>query len=121
MKSIKAIIVKATSSIASVIKRTPGKSVFPHLNRKEVTEVILSTWCVEFLRARRYGSFHIGQTVVISILMVGVRLIISETNRRQPNASVDKRIVVSDWRPSMGKGNSDRTSRPNYQTRFDQF
>ena len=59
-----------------------------HLRKSEVAEAMIATWCIEFLRVRRLGGFHVVEIVVISALMLGVRTIVKEAGRRRDSGKV---------------------------------
>lgn len=59
------------------------KSWFSRLGNAEVAEALIATWCVEFLRVRRLGGFHVVEIVVISALMLGLKAIVAEAGRRR--------------------------------------
>ena len=62
---------------------TTVRTTFSRLKSSEVAEALIATWCIEFLRMRRMGGFNVVELVVISILMIGVRTIITEASRRK--------------------------------------
>jgi hypothetical protein len=58
-------------------------SMLSRLKKSEVAEALIATWCVEFLRVRKVGGFNVVEIVVISVLMLGVKTIITEASRRR--------------------------------------
>ena len=70
------------------------------LKTSEVAEALIATWCVEFLRVRKIGGLNVVQIVTISVLMLGVKTIITEASRRRYGGK-DKSTVVSNRTTSV--------------------
>jgi hypothetical protein len=89
MKNMHARIAGAVQSTGSMFKGlfTRAAASLAHLKKSEVAEAMIATWCVEFLRVRRFGGFHVVEIVVISVLMLGVKTIVSEASKRKRNAT----------------------------------
>jgi hypothetical protein len=54
---------------------------FSHLKKAEVAEALIATWCIEYLRVRKIGGYHVIEIVVISVLMLGVKTIVSRRSK----------------------------------------
>ena len=90
---------KLVGAIAKLVSKlssggTLVKTTFSHLKSNEVAEALIATWCIEFLRMRKFGGFNVIQLVAISLLMLGVRTIITEARRRK-NGGHTRTVVVS--------------------------
>ena len=85
MKSIHAMIAGVRANTGSQLKAlaTQAKTTFSRLSNSDVAEAMIATWCVEFLRVRRFGGFHVVEIVVISVLMVGLKYMVTEASRRK--------------------------------------
>ena len=57
------------------------------MKKSEVAEALIATWCIEFLRVRKVGGFHVVEIIVISALMIGVKAIVVEASKRKDNAN----------------------------------
>lgn len=79
-----------------------AKNVFSHLKKEEVAETLLATWCVEYLRVRRLGGFHVVEIIAVSILMLGIRAIVTEASKRRNNGNKRRTYVVSTGDSQMG-------------------
>lgn len=103
MSRIRATFVTALAGTGSTLRTasTRVKQTFSHLKSSEVAEALIATWCVEFLRVRRFGGFNVAQIMTISILMLIVKQIILEASRRNGNG--EARVVVSDWHTSVAR------------------
>ena len=77
------------------------KRVFSNLKSSEVAEALIATWCVEYLRVRRLGGFNVVEIVAISLLMLSVKAIVMEANRRR-YSDKDRTFVMSTRRTQMG-------------------
>jgi hypothetical protein len=59
------------------------RKILSNLKSSEVAEALIATWCVEYLRVRRLGGFNVVEIIAISVLMLSVKAIIMEANRRR--------------------------------------
>jgi hypothetical protein len=96
IKPTLAKLAKAEVSIGSGLSAlsTRVKSMFTHVSSSEVAEALIATWCIEFLRVRRLGKFNVVEIMVISVLMLGVKTIITEAGRRRYSEQ-NRTIVMS--------------------------
>lgn len=78
---------------------TVVKTAAIKVNKSELAEVIIATWCVEFLRTRRLTGLPVAAIVGISALTVMIKLVAVGTSRGRDG---DETFVVSDWHASMG-------------------
>jgi hypothetical protein len=85
MKFIHARIAKVGVSTGLKLKSltTQAKTTFSQLSNSDIAEAMIATWCVEFLRVRRFGGFHVVEIMVISVLMVGLKYMVTEASRRR--------------------------------------
>jgi hypothetical protein len=97
MQNIRAIAAKVVASTGSRLGsvNTRVKTTLSHLKSSEVAEALIATWCIEFLRVRRVGGFHVAQVITISLLMLIIKAIILEAGRR--NNGNHKKVIVSGW------------------------
>ena len=102
MSRIHAGVVGARSILGSKLKSlgTRASTTFAHVRKSEVAEALIATWCIEFLRVRKIGGLNVVQIVTISILMLGVKTIITEASRRRYGGK-DKTLVMSNRYTSM--------------------
>lgn len=77
------------------------KKFFSGLRSEEVAEALIATFCVEFLRVRRLGGFNVVEIVAISALMLSLRAVVLEANRRRFNEK-DRTFVVSRRNTQVG-------------------
>lgn len=59
------------------------KSAVTNVAKSDVAETMIATWCIEFLRVRKVGGLNVVQVIVISALMLGVKTILKEADRRK--------------------------------------
>ena len=78
------------------------KRVLSNLKSSEVAEALIATWCVEYLRVRRLGGFNVVEIVAISLLMLSVKAIVLEANRRRYNDKA-RTFVMSTGSTRMGR------------------
>ena len=90
------------------------KRVLSNLKSSEVAEALVATWCIEYLRVRRLGGFNVVEIMAISILMLGVKAIIMETNRRRYNDK-SRTFVMSTEHTQMGKSRVNNYSANSYR------
>lgn len=108
-------LVEVGAKLASKLSSLGGtvKTTFTNLRKDEIAEALIATWCVEFLRMRRLGSFNVVEIIVVSVLMLGVRTIINEAARRKHGGTTQKSVVVSDRITQVGqmefRGNRTKT------------
>jgi hypothetical protein len=102
MSRIHAGAVEAASTLASRLRNlgTRASTTFAYVKKSEVAEALIATWCIEFLRVRKIGGLNVVQIVTISILMLGVKTIITEASRRR-HGGKDKSIIMSNRFTSM--------------------
>ena len=86
-----------------------AKIFVKNISTSEVAEALIATWCVEFLRARKFGGFNTIQVIAISVLMLGVKTIVQETGRRR-YSDKDRAFVMSDKTTQMGTMGSYRNT-----------
>lgn len=72
---------KFLGKIASTLRGLPR--IFSKINKSEVAEALIATWCIEFLRVRKIGGFNVIEIVVISAVMLGVKAMVIEASRRR--------------------------------------
>lgn len=98
-------LVEVGAKLASKLSNLGGtvRTTLRGLKKDEIAEALIATWCVEFLRMRRLGSFNVVEIVVISVLMLGVRTIINEAARRRNGGVTKKSVVVSDRITQVGQ------------------
>ena len=103
---------------------TQVKTTFSHLKKSEVAEALIATWCIEFLRVRKLGGFHVVEIVLISVLMLGVKTIVTEAGRRKHNVKTRSYPMSSKatyMEPVAVKRNrvgaSNRSRRPRFDRR----
>jgi hypothetical protein len=82
--------------------RTKLKTILSNLQSSEVAEALVATWCIEYLRVRRLGGFNVVEIMAISALMLGVKAIVMEANRRKYNGK-GRTVVVSRRNTQMGE------------------
>ncbi len=101
MKSIHARIAGVRANTGSQLKglAIQAKTTFSRLSNSDVAEAMIATWCVEFLRVRRFGGFHVVEIVVISVLMVGLKYMVTEASRRKRRG--DKSYTMQTGRAQM--------------------
>lgn len=85
MRFIHARIARVAASTESSFKDLfiRAKTTFTHLKSSDLAEAMIATWCIEFLRVRRFGGFHVVEIIVISVLMVGLKYMVTEASRRR--------------------------------------
>lgn len=54
-----------------------------NITKNEVAEALIATWCIEFLRMRKVGSFNVAEMILISTLILTLRTLITEASRRR--------------------------------------
>lgn len=89
---------------------TRATTTFAPMNKNEVAEVLIATWCVEFLRMRRLGSFNVIEIVVVSALMLGVKVVSSQTGRGRHEGSNRTFIMSDELAPMEFMGNGSRST-----------
>ena len=70
------------------------KKQFAALNKGELAEALIATWCIEFLRVRKAGGFNVVEIVAISALMMGVKAVVMEASKRRYDGKTQK-VVMS--------------------------
>lgn len=81
---------------------TKAKRAVSRLKTSEVADALVATWCVEYLRARRLGGFNVVEMMAISLLMLSIKAIVLEANRRHHNGK-NRTVVVSSWDTQVGE------------------
>jgi len=91
------------------------------MKKAEVAEALIATWCIEFLRIRKFGGFHVVEILVISVLMMGVKTVIFNRARRHHNAKHRSYPMQNGDTQLQRVGRYRNPARSNYRPRYPRF